>query len=82
MGESDLMLDRSLTAADFTPAQADALADALRLVVEQGGHVTSDQQSSSSLAVARRPQPRPARPWAHHGDRGRLPLNQAGEAPR
>ena len=48
MGESDLMLDthavaRSLTAADFTPAQADALTDALRLVVEQGEHVTSDQ---------------------------------------
>ena len=41
MGESDPMLDthavaRSLTAADFTPAQADALTDALRLVVEQG----------------------------------------------
>ena len=34
---------RSLTDADFTPAQADALTDALRLVVEQGDHVTSDQ---------------------------------------
>ena len=34
---------RSLTAADFTPAQADALTDALRLAVEQGDHVTSDQ---------------------------------------
>ena len=34
---------RSLTAADFTPTQADALTDALRLVVEQGEHVTSDQ---------------------------------------
>ena len=34
---------RSLTAADFTPAQADALTDAFRLVVEQGEHVTSDQ---------------------------------------
>ena len=34
---------RSLTAADFTPAQADAVTDALRLVVEQGEHVTSDQ---------------------------------------
>ena len=34
---------RSLTAADFTPAQADALTDALRLVVEQGDHVTTDQ---------------------------------------
>ena len=34
---------RSLTAADFTPAQADALTDALRSVVEHGDHVTSDQ---------------------------------------
>ena len=29
--------------ADFTPAQTDALTDALRLVVEQGEHVTSDR---------------------------------------
>ena len=48
MENCELMLDthavaRSLTAADFTPAQADALTDALRLVVEQGDHVTSDQ---------------------------------------
>lgn len=34
---------RSLTAADFTPAQADALTDALRSAAEQGDHVTSDQ---------------------------------------
>ena len=34
---------RSLTAADFTPAQADALTDALRSTVEHGDHVTSDQ---------------------------------------
>ncbi len=34
---------RSLTAVDFTPAQADALTDALRLVVEHGNHVTTDQ---------------------------------------
>ena len=34
---------RSLTAADFTPAQADALTDALRAAAEQGDHVTSDQ---------------------------------------
>ena len=34
---------RSLTAADFTPAQADALTDALRSVAEHGDHVTSDQ---------------------------------------
>ena len=48
MREFDLMLDthavaRSLTAADFTPAQADALTDALREFTEQGDHVTSDQ---------------------------------------
>ena len=34
---------RSLTAADFTPAQADALTDALRVASEHGDHVTSDQ---------------------------------------
>ena len=34
---------RSLTAADFTPAQADALTDALRECTERGDHVTSDQ---------------------------------------
>ena len=34
---------RSLTAADFTPAQADALTDAIRSAAEQGDHVTSDQ---------------------------------------
>ena len=34
---------QSLTAAEFTAAQADALTDALRSVVEQGDHVTSDQ---------------------------------------
>ena len=34
---------RSLTAADFTAAQADALTDALRSAAEQGDHVTSDQ---------------------------------------
>ena len=34
---------RALTAADFTPAQADALTDALRAAVEHGDHVTSDQ---------------------------------------
>ena len=45
---ADRMLDthavaQSLTAAEFTPAQADALTAALRSVVEQGDHVTSDQ---------------------------------------
>lgn len=34
---------RSLTDADFTPAQADALTDALRQAAEQGNHVTADQ---------------------------------------
>ena len=34
---------RSLTAADFTPAQADALTDALREFTERGDHVTPDQ---------------------------------------
>ncbi len=34
---------RSLTAADFTPAQADALTDAIRQAAEQGDHVTTDQ---------------------------------------
>ena len=34
---------RSLTNADFTPTQADAITDAVRLAAEQGDHVTSDQ---------------------------------------
>ena len=34
---------QSLTAAEFTPAQAAAVTAALRSVVEQGDHVTSDQ---------------------------------------
>lgn len=29
---------RSLTTADFTPAQADALTDAIRSAAEQGDH--------------------------------------------
>ena len=54
---ADRMLDthavaRSLTAAEFTPAQADALTDALRSVVEQGDHVTSDQ-FKAGIAEAR-----------------------------
>ena len=57
MGESDLMLDthavaRSLTAADFTPAQGDALTDALRLVVEQGEHVTWRMLGIAGLVIA------------------------------
>ncbi len=34
---------RSLTNAEFTPAQADAITDAVRLAAERGDHVTSDQ---------------------------------------
>ena len=34
---------RSLTEADFTPAQADAITNAVRLAAEQGDAVTSDQ---------------------------------------
>ena len=34
---------RSLTEADFTPAQADAITDAVRLAAEHGNHVTTDQ---------------------------------------
>lgn len=34
---------RSLTAAEFTPAQADALTNAVRLAAERGDLVTSDQ---------------------------------------
>ena len=34
---------RSLTAAEFTPAQADAITDAVRLAAERGNLVTSDQ---------------------------------------
>ena len=42
---------RSLTAADFTPAQADALTDALRSAAEQGDHVTSDQFKASQAEL-------------------------------
>ena len=34
---------RSLTAADLTPAQADAITDAIRQAAEHGDHVTSEQ---------------------------------------
>ena len=34
---------RPLTDAEFTPAQADAITNAVRLAAEQGDHVTSDQ---------------------------------------
>ena len=42
---------RSLTAADFTPAQADALTDALREFTEQGDHVTPDQFKAGQTEV-------------------------------
>ena len=34
---------RALTNAEFTPAQADAITDAVRQAAEQGDHVTSEQ---------------------------------------
>ena len=34
---------RSLTDAEFTPAQADAITNAVRLAAEHGNHVTSDE---------------------------------------
>ena len=34
---------RSLTDADLTPAQADAITDAIRQAAEYGDHVTSEQ---------------------------------------
>jgi len=42
---------RSLTAADFTPAQADALTDSLREVTEAGDHVTPDQFKAGQAEV-------------------------------
>ena len=42
---------RALTAADFTPAQADALTDALREFTEQGDHVTPDQFKAGQAEV-------------------------------
>ena len=42
---------RSLTAADFTPAQADALTDALREFTERGDHVTSDQFKAGQAEI-------------------------------
>ena len=42
---------RSLTAADFTPAQADALTDALRDFAERGDHVTSDQFKAGQAEI-------------------------------
>ena len=34
---------RALTDAELTPAQADAITDAVRLAADHGDHVTSDQ---------------------------------------
>jgi hypothetical protein len=47
-GMNGRMLDthavaRSLTDAEFTPTQADAITNAVRLAAEHGNHVTSDQ---------------------------------------
>ena len=43
---------RSLTDAEFTPAQADAITNAVRLAAERGDHVTPSQ-FTAGLAEAR-----------------------------
>ena len=45
---------RSLTNVDFTPAQADAVANAVRLAAEHGDHVTRDRSRPASPSCARR----------------------------
>ena len=42
---------RALTEADFTPTQADAITDAVRLAAEHGDHVTSDQFTAGLAEV-------------------------------
>ena len=42
---------RSLTDAEFTPAQADAITNAVRLAAEHGDHVTSDQFTAGLAEV-------------------------------
>ena len=42
---------RSLTDAEFTPAQADAITNAVRLAAERGDHVTSDQFTAGLAGV-------------------------------
>ena len=42
---------RSLTDAEFTPAQADAITNAVRLAAERGEHVTSDQFTAGLAGV-------------------------------
>ena len=42
---------RSLTAAEFTPAQADAITNAIRLAAEPGDHVTPDQFTAGLAEV-------------------------------
>ena len=42
---------RSLTAADLTPAQADAITDAIRQAAEHGDHVTAEQFTAGLAEV-------------------------------
>ena len=42
---------RSLADAEFTPAQADAIANAVRLAAEHGDHVTPDQLEAGLAEV-------------------------------
>ena len=46
-----LAVSRSLIDADFTPAQADAITNAVRLATEHGDHVTSDQFTAGLAEV-------------------------------
>ena len=48
MGDS---CSRALTQADFTPTQADAITDAVRLAAEHGDHVTRDQFKAGNAEV-------------------------------
>ena len=45
---------RSLTAADFTPAQADAVTAAVRQAAEHGDHLTTDQFNAALTAFEAR----------------------------
>ena len=46
-----LAVSRSLTDAEFMPAQAGAISNAVRLATEHGDHVTSDQFTAGLAEV-------------------------------
>ena len=51
MRARDHAVARSLSDAEFTPAQADAITNAVRLAAEHGDHVTSDQFTAGVAEV-------------------------------